>query len=424
MAGDININLTPFFKQLQPIVLQEIKQSLQDQSKLQEIQSYKSQLMQLVVTLNQFQAKAENYFEKNSHVKAYQSMLKNSTLGQLAIEQRAKMVLNMEMTEAVQRLFVLEHQIMAFLSKTSATTEYRVFYSDPSHQEKVLEKSIRAEDLYKMNLVSTTVGGKLTGLDLNIKQVLNAQAKALTLSQQDIQKINSLAKEAIDNMITRLTELEELATKTHLGGTNWRRLQELRVLLSDGEDYKGRKLSPMDIDNISMDKIERILAYYTENKSLNIAANVRTLGKNGRVYVRKKQRMIRTSQNRGHLYEALIRMRRDSSLSAPEALERSLGHDIWWAQGDVGNTQVKTLLGNNRYGDRSVGVASINSIFDLANYLLTILENFEQVSKEIEQYLEKDVNASFNSISYEKYNRYASEEAARKVEECIAPLRR
>jgi len=57
---------------------------------------------------------------------------------------------------------------MAFLAKSTETTEYRVFYSDPNHTEKVLEKSIKPEELYQMNLVNMSNEGKLIGLRLTI----------------------------------------------------------------------------------------------------------------------------------------------------------------------------------------------------------------------------------------------------------------
>jgi len=40
MAIDIKVNLEPFFKQLQPVALKELKASLQDTTKLAQIQDF------------------------------------------------------------------------------------------------------------------------------------------------------------------------------------------------------------------------------------------------------------------------------------------------------------------------------------------------------------------------------------------------
>lgn len=429
MAGEIKINLQPFFKQMQPMVLSQLKASLQtSQNQLtQQLKADYAQLTSLVAQITAIAGDGSSVLATSAHKNAYSRMLNTSnSLSASVAAQRQATTSQAQLAKLVQQLFVLEHQIMEHLAPKSATRQYEIFYNDPEHGNlTVLDKVIKAEDLYGQQLISMTKGGKLTDATLTLNQVLAANGTASALSDQDKSNVEDLALEAIANMIIWLQELEEMAAQEHLGRHNWRRLMELRLLLGttaedNGSEFYNSFLRKAFTGQIDDGRLKQLIAYYTKNEQLNVQIHSRTLGKNGRVYTRKKTYRVSTSQNRGHIYEALIRMRNNPNMTAREALEASLGRDIWWSQGDVDDVQVKTLLG----GNTSVGVASLNSIFDLANYLLQLLSAANAALAQLDQYLQNQVSSDMNSMDISGANAAASAFANNTKDALIASLRR
>ena len=93
--------------------------------------------------------------------------------------------------------------------------------------------------------------------------------------------------------------------------------------------------------------------------------------------------------NRGHLFEALERYVAGETSDLSTIFGESLGRDPWWTGGDIQiqredgawiNRQVKALIKDDKtIGDPMVQVASLNSIFELASSLITLLDTRDAI---------------------------------------------
>ena len=464
MAADMIVDVATTAQDLQlmvrnlkPDIVSDMFETLQNEQYQAQLTAYSSRLTKIINTLQS--TGGGSLFENQgvsrmfSHIAERSSSLSNELL---SINQQQTTIFKAQ--QAVKELFIIEHEIMDFLTKgRTETSTYSIFiHGEGADSSKIYQGKISAQDIYGelqgdlhiggANIVSLTESGdKIKGLDFqkgDLRSKFGSQFKEL--SQTDYGRVGSLANEAISSMRQQQVgfaaqketserlqrELEAFrqqlheqyerlkALRVHKG---WRRNEEylkLRAIFeSDTSTMKAMaresrsartafnkvrtrhddltKLLYGDVENL-----QTLYDFYTKNAPLNITSD--------HVDRKRQHYTIRTSWNRGHIMEALVRLQEDSggALSSKAAFEASLGRDIWWAQGDVQSSvdgsgiQVKSML-SQEY--ESIQIASLWSVMELANSLLTLLNNYRnlpmQAQMKIASIVDEDLNQAQNNVA-------------------------
>lgn len=386
MATDIGKFSFDYFAQwLKPEVMQTLLDSLTDETKAMEIGKMRDELKWLIAQLEQFNA--ANYIKggyEKSPREMYQSMVSHAgDLSAIRSKMAGTAKSEATMEKAIEKMYILLHKIMDFLTENqTATTQYIIYYSAPGQNNpNVIQKTITAADFEEaisngsISLVKQ-MDGVLTDLDLTLSQVKKlkgTEAKNPIQADKENGTWERLSKEAIRVMYEQMRTMraEKKRSKRY---TRLRRLFGYRgngAYLSFDEYWKNNSGQITITDkngNAVLDKdgneqkvdllITKLMNYYTHMISL---------GKNE----------TKPSYNRGHIAEAFTRLLgidNPTDQQIADAFMQSLGNDVWWSTGDVGSTQVKSMVGSNT----QVQVASLHSIFTLADNLLQLFDVWEQ----------------------------------------------
>lgn len=373
-----------FFEQLKPVVITAIVKSLCDPNNITQLNNFRSQLTDITSILVKNMPVNNNYISGRFNRSMFNALRNNESLSAVADAAKRTKRNRVAFEDALKRLFVLEHQIMDFLSREATkTADYEVYFTTDATSAKVLHKTISAEELYEQDIFGRTKKGAISNLSISRNLIQNLGGTVEEIDTSEKSQWYQLAVEAIKDMQDQLKQLEALAHKIHLGDERYTRLQDLRKLLGGTFDK-----SPESYDN---EATAKLLDFYVKMTTLKVESSIR-IDARGNKYTTN----IRPSTNRGHIVEALTRLRHGVASSVGEAFRQSLGSDIWWAQGDVGQTQVKSMLGTSS----SVRIASLSSIFELAGYLLDVLNGRNATMNQLQAAVSKTVNNGFGEINY------------------------
>lgn len=310
----------------------------------------------------------------------YLDMLNNTLTmtgqyGNITIEQNALA----QQRKVIQELFHLIHTILDYLSSNqTATTEYAIYYNTDDQRETgtFIRREVSAKTLYGADVLTVTPAGvmlprsslaklfgKLDKLENQVGdfQVFSTNSEAYSRLAQEA--INAMADlfHAMDN---ELEGLSESAKKEHLGKEKWQQYLYYRNIANWGSEA------------------QRLYNRY--------------------MMTDKYGSLRKAAYNRGHIGEAFERYLQEGGTDWTQKFKASLGRLPWYAGGDVGSTQVKTLftstsVKNNQHTDPSVQVASMTSILALTNELLVLLNmrasGKNDIKKLIKQQIENDLQS-------------------------------
>lgn len=408
---DLGIDISAFLRELKPEVAQQLFQSLSSK-KLPQLQGYYSDLQSLVAEIKSVYLKLDNRhkFAAGGDQAAFEHLIDNQSIMYQLSTQVEQASMKSSIESLTQRLFFLEHNILGALAPDSETLDYAVFLTTGDGNQSTIIRSIVSQaDLEawgqlsgnESRLVKTTRGGQMVNLRFTkgiVKQIgvqdenfnlQNYKDQIGMLSQDALNRMKERA-EQLQRLLEKLNQLEEIRHKQKLGQERENQVQQLRKLFQTHLETRAIDLGTLfttpNIDNMIMD-------FYKGTGPMPKIKSTQ-LSKKGNTY------NIALSYNRGHIMESLERVIQATSqdpnaASTMEELHgifgQSLGKAIWWAQGDVNQTQVKSMLGRNQ----QVDIASLQSVYNLANGLLDTLrvsiEDQSQIKEYIDQYLEADI---------------------------------
>lgn len=353
-----------YLSKLSDTAFSAVIETLLDEKEQETIMKFKAELtdkMQQLIVLNEqtkIFAKQYNTYLRQTYREtqgtSFRNYNKNSPIENAKKKQEQLLI----------KIFLLIHRILDTLSKgTTKTTEYSIYYNTPEQvgSGEFFRRTFTTRELYQAGAFSINEYGGIVIKRSTILK-LHETMKQNEKDYQDFLRNNQyttqargyqeIANAAIERMVARFHEMDnELsgigveATESHLGGKRWERYKFLRDIAT----WSGQASA----------LYERYMLHNVKNVD-----------------------MRKASYNRGHIVEAYERflkanpkstIHQDSS-QFKQYFEESLGNLPWYAGGDVGNTQVKSLFADStKYNEQSVNVASIKSIVGLINELLTLL---------------------------------------------------
>lgn len=353
-----------YLSKLSDTAFSAVIETLLDEKEQETIMKFKAELtdkMQQLIVLNEqtkIFAKQYNTYLRQTYREtqgtSFRNYNKNSPIENAKKKQEQLLI----------KIFLLIHRILDTLSKgTTKTTEYSIYYNTPEQvgSGEFFRRTFTTRELYQAGAFSINEYGGIVIKRSTILK-LHETMKQNEKDYQDFLRNNQyttqargyqeIANAAIERMVARFHEMDnELsgigveATESHLGGKRWERYKFLRDIAT----WSGQASA----------LYERYMLHNVKNVD-----------------------MRKASYNRGHIVEAYERflkanpkstIHQDSS-QFKQYFEESLGNLPWYAGGDVGNTQVKSLFADStKYNEQSVNVASIKSIVGLMNELLTLL---------------------------------------------------
>lgn len=353
-----------YLSKLSDTAFSAVIETLLDEKEQETIMKFKAELtdkMQQLIVLNEqtkiFTKQYNTYLRqtyRETQGSSFRNYNKNSPIENAEKKQEQLLI----------KIFLLIHRILDTLSKgTTKTTEYSIYYNTPEQvgSGEFFRRTFTTRELYQAGAFSINEYGGIVIKRSTILK-LHETMKQNEKDYQDFLRNNQyttqargyqeIANAAIERMVARFHEMDnELsgigveATESHLGGKRWERYKFLRDIAT----WSGQASA----------LYERYMLHNIKNVD-----------------------MRKASYNRGHIVEAYERflkanpkstIHQDSS-QFKQYFEESLGNLPWYAGGDVGNTQVKSLFADStKYNEQSVNVASIKSIVGLINELLTLL---------------------------------------------------
>lgn len=431
--AEVASDLQTIIVNLRPEVTADVFKNLQDENYQSQLNAYSTKLTAIINTL---QANGGSDLFDNKGVQRMFTHISNrsSSISQDLLDLNAQQTALFKAQQAMKELFILEHEIMDFLTAGQTKTDtYAIFiHGEGVNSDKIYQANISAEEVYGdlqngihvggNNIISTNKKGQITGLDFQ-KKDLWQKYDFKEISPKDYARITGLADTAINAMMEQRDTLSG-----RIGQTNsqikdlTKELEALRKELKDRFDYlenmqphKGLllneeflKLKALFDDRTAQIRraygyrstmtrrekdlstllfsdtanIQILFDYYTKNAPLTI--------KSTQTNKKEESYNIKASWNRGHIVEALVRLQEDSggALTTETAFKESLNRDIWWSQADVQSKvtgqsiQVKSML-SQEFG--SIQIASLWSVMDLANSLLTLLNEYRNLPMQAQQ---------------------------------------
>ena len=364
-----------FLGDLPDEIIDSIREKIIDPHAQNQIGRFRTALTKKAQELNALNRRTGFIRKKQAE---YMDMLNNTLTmtgqyGNIIIEQNALA----QQRKVIQELFYLIHNILDYLSSNkTATTEYAIYYNTDDQRETgtFIRREVSAKTLYGADVLTVTPGGimlprsalsklfgKLNKLENQVGnfQVYSTSSEAYTrLAQEAINAITDL----FHSMDSELGELSDTAKKEHLGEERWQRYLYYRKISNWGSE--AQKL-------------------YNRYMMTSQYGNLR-----------------KAPYSRGHIGEAFERYLQEGGTDWTQKFKASLGRLPWYAGGDIGTTQVKTLftstaINENQYTDPSVQVASMTSILALTNELLIFLNmrasGKNDIKKLIKQQIENDL---------------------------------
>lgn len=349
-----------------PELVKMIKNTLNDPAAQARLSQYEAELNALIVRIHRSESRNQQLSKTYSNLlnQLYAGVVDQSLSAIHMVETQSN-ELNQEMQQIINELFQKEHEILDYLSQSATeTAKYAIYYSSEQRgRETVLRGEISAKELYNSGQMTITNQG-ITLERENIQKMFESKGTTRELTPEEIQKYMALAETAIKHMEAALgmlrAELEHIERqkrREHLGDDLWRKYKNLQRLV--GSQY-------------SQDIIKSRYLY-----GLMTSGTMRGPTLRG------------SFMNRGHIYEALERYIQGSTKGLEEVLGESIGHDPWWTQGDVGNIQVKSMVGTQ---STQVKVASMSSILRVAEFLQTLLKARRSAMQQMDPFVERQLD--------------------------------
>lgn len=382
----------PFLGVLSDEVVQLIKETMLDPGAQATLNTFRTQLVQKANELRVLNQRTD--FIQSKHGQ-YMSTL-NDALGDtsnysaVTIQQNAQV----QQKKIIKELFMLIHKILDYLSQGKTETREYVFdYNTDDQKDKgeFIHRKISAQELYASEALTITPGGiviprsKLAALFGSLSSVEHQIGQYDIISTNNDTAYQEIAKAAIQAMADLFHQLDAeykergiKASKKHLGEKEWERYKYYRSMANwDSEAQK-------------------VYERYMLNSQYG--------------------NLQQAAYNRGHIAEAYERYLQQSGTDWAKIFEESTGNLPWYAGGDVGSTQVKSLFTSTtvrrkgesdqsyarragKSGNPSVRIASMDSILGLTNELLILLHARAPSDNDIKQRVIKMV-----SQDLEKYN--------------------
>ena len=397
-------------------IVKTIQHTIHDQRRTSKIKAYQQQLLSILAELQEIDAKDKQLSSKYNN---YFAQLKSTT--ELANASSTLRALKTGVAQAsinyqniIKKLFILEHEIMNYLTKgQSATSTYAIYYETDLSSGQMMRGEISAKELYEDSDALTVSAGGISLSRSNVLKLFQNRGKVTSYSTSGVYE--GLAAEAIariEQVVALLDEEFAAASKeieekkneildedlrTHMGEKKWRQYQRLKTV------------------NNSQSTLKAIYQRYILQYAHPNGPPLRGL-----------------PVNRGHLVEAFERFLSEdfsggvTAADLSRLLTESMGNLAWFAGGDVGSTQVKSLfrgLSNNKYSqDPSVKVASMESILALANELLQILTAESLWDNKVNEWIENKVQKQMiqnqvNAKATKEKDKYAKQVGEKLIKE-------
>ena len=400
-----------FLGALSDDIIELIKQRMLDPAAQNQIGRFRTALTQKANELRILNSQTHLIRGKQaSYIDALNSKMGDySRYGQVTIESNAEA----QQKKIIKELFLLIHKILDYLSSgATATTEYAIYYNTDDQRESgtFIRRVVSSKTLYESDAFVVTEAGVM----LPRNKLKDLFGKLDTLEHQFGQfsvhstsgAYSELAKQAIEAMADLFHEMDkevEYLTDTmkreHLGQKKWEQYLYYRNMANWGSR-----------------------AQATYNK-----------------YMLNSQygELRRAAYNRGHIGEAYERYLQTGGTDWAALFSESTGNLPWYAGGDVGSTQVKTLFtstatrkkgeSDEEYAKRaartsnpSVQVASIESILGLTNELLILLNMRATGKNDMKARIKEQITKDFKEEQIEhKAQRVADSFADRKILELL-----
>lgn len=278
--------------------------------------------------------------------------------------------------EHIVSLYYLEEKIMGELYELNmfieghqnpVTETYVVYFRGKKHDNgnEICRGEISSKDQIFRDSLYTDLEGNLQ-LSYSIVKKLPSASIEIIANSENSSNINSIYQDYIDGLIN------EVST------TYSKIVNRARTLLKQGskKHLGGEKDSELDA----------IVSAYLQRNTVQQLIDQHQQALRNFLYNNDKNTILTGDRiNRGHLMEAFERLYQahkeaqpyDPQLDYATAVQDSLQNDPWYTQGDVGRKQVKAFLDRH---DRQV--ASFNSLKDLCNKLLSVLQDIVNNGKE------------------------------------------
>lgn len=372
MAGGYRVSIADVFEQEGYFSL--IAENLMNPAILKTARAKVTQMSLLLYQLNEL-INVQSTMQASHYAKASlrRSMSQWGGLsGQLAdrTELNKQQISITQSRQLVIQLYTLEREIIQLLiGNAAATTDYAVYYYSDKDQKTITRASLSAEKLYKSEYLQLNKNGGLmlkkqavfdkemwsdsSGPD-DIIQAYKNGANSLSVFEEMMGTISTYFEQLSDEY----KELSDIASREHLGKERDAKYDVLRALVTQWgsvSTFNG---------GLEQQALKFVQIFMPNNIDPSLAITV-------------SQRI-----NRGHLTEAFERIYqnylttgRTQELTGEifiNALQESLGHDPWYAKGDVGTTQVKSFLNDST----EIRIASLYSIVELAQWFIGLVTQF------------------------------------------------
>lgn len=375
-----------FLGVLQDDIIESIKQKMIDPKAQNQIGRFRTALTRKANELRLLNERNRLIVAKQSQ---YLSMMNDilgpsSDYGMVTISQNAEA----QQKKVIKDLFLLIHKILDYLSDgQTATTEYAIYYNTDDQRETgtFIRREVSAKTLYESDAITVTSSGimlprnKLSQLFGSLKSLESQIGKfSVHTTSGAYQK---LAEQAIEAMAKLFHEMDdalqgytEEMKKEHLGQEKWNQYLYYRNMENWGS---------------------RAQATYNRYMLTSQYGELR-----------------RAAYNRGHIGEAYERYLQTGGTDWGRLFMESTDNLPWYAGGDVGTTQVKTLFTNSvtrrsnesmedfvkrqQYATNpSVQVASMESILGLTNELLLLLNTRVTGNNDIKKKIKAQIEREF-----------------------------
>lgn len=337
-----------------------ITQTLADPNSLHQLLAYQNRLLAITHQLRAINERDRVLSSKYSSYLSQLSQTIDSSLSAMKGITTSIAGLANDYSTIVQDLFILEHEIMDFLSGgLTRTAKYAIYYDAEVGSGTFTRGEISAEELYKSGALSVSQ----SGINLSRSSVIELFKTRGTTSTHSTS--SSVYTQLAQELLKRSESLYQNLEKTKTAIEQKMREAEREILDDDLRTHMG----------------ERKWNQYNRWKKLRQSKNGLS-SIMSRLMLQQSWASLRgLPYNRGHMVEAFERFLSEGYNVDPtgaeigQLFEESLGNLPWFAGADVlkTQTQVKSLFSTLGDHDTKVQVASTESILALANELLQLL---------------------------------------------------
>lgn len=356
-----SISIDAVLKQLTKEAMTQFIDKMEEGSSIKQLKTQRTRLINAVTKLS----------VASAEYNGVQEMLnKKQNLSKVLELQRKEQYQKVTMLEAVKELHAIEQSIVTSIDSSLQTTSFDVaLQSDKLGTAQYAYYQFTKKEMDEMLDIDPRTGDLIIQKSTVIEKALELNKRQHTINMDEFEKFVELM---VNTMWAQLQDLAQRVMKSHTA-RDWKRYVELRAIFSlNGDvidDNSPQAVSEMKMDDPRlMERLGVIYNFYMQGGQL--AANVAysEIGKSSSITGRSTYAAALTG-NRGHIFESYIRQLTEGG-SYASSLAGSFGSKPWWAGGDVGDIQVKSMFGNVQ----QVQVASIQSIIKLASQLLELLD--------------------------------------------------